>query len=699
MQNNNADLTNPVSAQEAQAKDSPGLSSVLEEMENGVDIQPLNDIVQGEYIEFNDNAVYENDEINETESSKNKKNSRIKKFARSALFVVLSVCLLVGLSVAFFHFDDYSHKANAVYQKDGQVCVKLENGNIITLDGVSNVTMSADGSKLVYSQDTASKTGKYDIRVIDFTKRSSVDKKGSVIVSGTDSDWQTDKNISYVYYTKTEQKSVKYYAYDTQTGKTDLVVSDVSDFFIPPSGDTVYYTRQTSDGKALFRKAFGEEAESLNDIQNIKSYSDDELLEIFYTVKNSDEDSDTFTLYKVSGANEPVKIADSISEVYLDDYEIGGNLYYFIKTQSEFNWQDVVDDNYADYDATLQKPDKSDYLITKGFIFKRTTVDEAAYNAAMQKYSQKLLRDEIRQALNSTKFSLAIASEYQIMVYDGNISKQLAGGIKLENLLAFSKTGAPRIVFSKTGIDSKKKLTMDSLYKTASDSGVDYAVDSVVNLLSEGYEITNAVKYAWFDGNKTLEYELKTGYNASSADYIFADRSKLLAAVKSDAAHYELYCSDINSESVSKGTVFASDVISYEVHGDALLYYSESQNGTSDLYEYKGGAVNPICESCADYYVRESGEIVAFKGIFSDSVLRSVDIVLYKDAKAQSVDKNASYKYFLIKDSYFAYITNYQNAAASDSQAPKGGELKVYTDGKSQTVDSGVTDVFAVRDF
>lgn len=699
MQNNNADLTNPVSAQEAQANDSPGLSSVLEEMENGVDIQPLDDIVQGEYIEFNDNAVYENDEINETESAKHKKTDKIKRFARSAVFVVLSVCLLVGLSVAFFHFDDYSHKANAVYQKDGQVCVRLENDNIITLDGVRNVTMSADGSKLVYSQDTASKTGKYDIRVIDFTKRSSVDKKGSVIVSGTDSDWQTDKNISYVYYTKTEQKSVKYYAYDTQTGKTDLVVSDVSDFLIPPSGDTVYYTRQTSDGKALFRKAFGEEAESLNDIQNIKSYSDDELLEIFYTVKNSDEDSDSFTLYKVSGANAPVKIADNISEVYLDDYEIGGNLYYFIKTDSDFNWQDVVDDNYADYDATLQKPDKSDYLITKGFIFKRTTVDEAAYNAAMQKYSQKLLRDEIRQALNGAKFSLAIASEYKIMVYDGNISKQLAGGIKLENLLAFSKSGAPRIVFSKTGIDSKKKLTMDSLYKTASDSGVDYAVDSVVNLLSEGYEITNAVKYAWFDGNKTLEYELNTGYNASSADFIFADRSKLLAAVKSDATHYELYCSDINSESVSKGSVFASKVISYEVHGDALLYYAESQNGTSDLYEYKDGAVNPVCENCADYYVRESGEIVALKGIFSDSVLQSVDIMLYKDAKAQPVDKNASYKYFLIKDSYFAYITNYQTAAASDSQAPKGGELKVYTDGKSQTVDSGVTDVYAVRYF
>lgn len=699
MQNNNADLTNPVSAQEAQAKDSPGLSSVLEEMENGVDIQPLDDIVHGEYIEFNDNAVYESDEITETQSVKDKKKSRIKKFARSAVFVVLNVCLLVGLSAAFFHFDDFSHKANAVYQKDGQVCVKLENDKIITLDGVRNVTMSADGSKLVYSQDTASKTGKYDIRVIDFTKRSSVDKKGSVIVSGTDSDWQTDKNISYVYYTKTEQKSVKYYAYDTQSGKTDLVVSDVSEFFIPPSGDTVYYTRQTSDGKALFRKAFGEEAESLNDIQNIKSYSDDELLEIFYTVKNSDEDSDTFTLYKVSGASAPVKISDNISEVYLDDYEIGGNLYYFIKTQSDFNWQDVVDDNYADYDATLQKPEKADYLITKGFIFKRTTVDEAAYNAAMQKYSQKLLRDEIRQALSSTKFSLAIASEYKIMVYDGNISKQLAGGIKLENLLAFSKSGAPRIVFSKTGIDSKKKLTMDSLYKTASDSGVDYAVDSVVNLLSEGYEITNAVKYAWFDGNKTLEYELKTGYNASSADFIFANRGKLLAAVKSDAAHYELYCSDINSESVSKGAVFASDVISYEVHGDALLYYAESKNGTSDLYEYKDGAVNPVCENCADYYVRESGEIVAFKGIFSDSILQSVDIMLYKDAKAQSVDKNASYKYFLIKDSYFAYITNYQTAAASDSQAQKGGELKVYTGGKSKTIDSGVTDVFAVRDF
>lgn len=699
MQNNNADLTNPVSAQEAQANDSPGLSSVLEEMENGVDIQPLDDIVHGDYIEFNDNAVYENDEVTETETAQDKKKAKIKKLVRSAVFVVLSVCLLVGLSVAFFHFDDYSHKANAVYQKDGIVCIKLENDNVITLDEVRHVTMSDDGTKLVYSQDTASKTGKYDIRVIDFKKRSSVDKKGSVIVSGTDSDWQTDNNISYVYYTKTEKKSVKYYAYDTQTGRTDLIVSDASDFYIPPMGDVVYYTRQTSDGKALFRKAFGEEAESLADIADLRSFSNDELLEVFYTVKNSGDDSDTLTLYKVSGASAPVKISDKISEVYLDDYEIGGNLYYFIKTESDFNWQDIVDDNYADYDATLEKPDKGDYLVTKGFIFKRTTVDEAAYNAAAQKYSQKLLRDEIRQALNDTKFSLALKSEYQIMVYDGNISKQLAGGIKLEDLLAFSKTGAPRIVFSKKGIDSQKKLTMDSLYKTAAKSGVDYAVDSVMNLLDEGYEITSAVKYAWFDGNKALEYELDAGYDMTNANYIFAGRDKLFAAVKSDDTHYELYCSDIDSSSISKGVAFASDVTSFEAQGDMLLYYAESQSGTSDLYVYKDGAVNPVCESCTDYFVRESGEVVAFKGVFSDSVLQSVDITVYKDGKAKTVDKNVSYKYFLIKDSYFAYITNYQTAAASDSQAPKGGELKIYSDGKAKTVDSGVTDIYAVRDF
>ena len=699
MQNNNADLTNPVSAQEAQANDSPGLSSVLEEMENGVDIQPLDDIVQGEYIEFNDNAIYENDEINETENSKEKKKAKIKKLVRSAVFVVLSVCLLAGLSIAFFHFDDYSHKANAVYQKDGTVSIKLENDNVITLDEVRHVTMSDDGSMLVYSQDTASKTGKYDIRVIDFKKRSSVDKKGSVIVSGTDSDWQTDKNVSYVYYTKTEKKSVKYYAYDTQTGKTDLVVSDAVEFYIPPSGDVIYFTRETSDGKALFRKAFGEDAESMADIENIKSFSNDEILEVFYTVKNRDDDSDSLTLYKVSGASAPVKISDKISEVYLDDYEIGGNLYYFIKTESDFNWQDIVEDNYSDYDATLKKPEKGDYLVTKGFIFKRTTVDEAAYNSAMQKYSQKLLRDEIRQALNSTKFSLALPSEYKIMVYDGNISKQLAGGIKLENLLAFSKTGAPRIVFSKKGIDSQKKLTMDSLYKTASESGVDYAVDSVMDLLDKGYEITNAVKYAWFDGNKTLEYELNTAYDTTDANYIFAGRDKLFAAVKADDTHYELYCSDIDSDSISKGVAFASGVTSYDAYGDTVFYYAESENATNDLYEYKNGAVNPVCENCTDYFVRESGDVVAFKGVFNDSVLQSVDIIVYKNGKSQTVDKNVSYKYFLIEDSYFAYITNYQSAAASDSQAPKGGEMKVYSDGKAKTVDSGVTDIYDVKVF
>ncbi len=60
------------------------------------------------------------------------------------------------------------------------------------------------------------------------------------------------------------------------------------------------------------------------------------------------------------------------------------------------------------------------------------------------------------------------------------------------------------------------------------------------------------------------------------------------------------------------------------------------------------------------------------------------------------IDKDVDLRFFVTEKNNFSYIKNYQNAAATDSEATVGGEMKIYSDGKIKDIDSGVTYIYAI---
>lgn len=698
--NNNKNLTDSDNVVKAQAELSPGLSSISKEMKNGVDIQPLDDIKAGEYVEFEDNVV-ENiatEENKETEElSVDKKFVRKMRLIQLSIIAVLIVSVIIGIYMAFFHSDDFTHSAVAIYEKNSAVNIMLENDDVLTLDNVSQIQLSDDGNILVYSQDTASKTGKYDIRVIDFSKRSSVKNYGSIIVSGIDSNWTMDNNGDFVYYQKKESGSTKYYAYSTQKSETKLIVADASDFFTPPKGDIVYYTRESSDNTILYRIRFGEDAESLGEVSNIKAVKDKNVLEIFYTIPNEDVEKEDFTLYKISGDSEKIKISDNVSEVYLDNYIPGGNLYYFVKNDAKLNWSDFIQDSYADSDASAEKPDKGDYLVTIGFIFKRTKLDETAYNRAMESYNKTLKRQEIREALNKLDLDLAVTAEYKVKAYDGQISKELASSVKLENLIAFAETGAPRIIYKTSGINSQKVIDMSSLYEIAVTKTVDDAMDYVIDCIEDDYEISTGCKYSWYDGNKVSEYDFDPECNISKAQFSFAGRNTIVTAVTANSTQSNLFISTVGNKEISKPVSISNNVMSFETESDKIYYTKQNGNNT-DLYVCDtGGKSSLICENNVQYFVNSDESVILFKGVYDGKTLASVDIISFKDGETETIDTNASFKHFLSNGSDFAYIKDYKTAAASDTEATVGGELTVYSQGKTHSIDNDVSSIYSIN--
>lgn len=698
MANKKSDLTSPVFVEKAQAGSSPELSPVIQEMKNGIDIQPLENIQKSEYISFKDNSLRDDNSKDNINSDENKIPFFKRRIVALGIVVVLICVAFFGAYTALFHLDDFSHGAVAVYQKGSIVNVLLENDNIIELENVNHAQLSNDGKTLVYSQDTSSKTGKYDIRVIEFTKRSSVKNEGSVIVSGIDSNWSTGNDAAFVYYTKTQNKTTKYYAYNTVSRQTNLIVSDALEFFTPPKGDIIYYTRDSSSGPILYRVRFGEEPEAISNVSNVKGFSNEDLLEIIYTVKEENEKATSHTLYKITGDKSAVKIAENVSEVYLDDYEVGGNLYYFVKMDAKLNWKDFVNDSYEEHDISLKEPDKGDFLVTRGFIFKSTKVDETAYSKAMQNYKKKLLRDEIREALNKLDLGLAVSSEYQIKVFDGSKSKELASGVKLENILAFAKNGAPRIIYSKTKIDSSQKTSIDKLYEIAAQKTVNDSVDFVINSLENDFEVVNGVKYSWYNGNNILEYDINPSFSIAKSSFFFGGRDRFFVAVKTDEIHFDLLYSSIKENEVSQSVAVASNVTAFNFKNDNLYFNVDSQNNTNDLYVFtKDGKTNLICEDNVQYFLKEADEVLALKAVSKNGVLWAVDIFSYDSTESKSLDKNVSYKHFVIDEDAFAYIKDYKTAAASDNEASVGGTMYIYSQGKIKEIDTEVTDILDIN--
>lgn len=695
MEKKKSDLTNLSHDKKAQAGSSPELSSVFEEMKNGIDIQPLEDIMPEKFIEFEDRCGNDDNEGFDTKRSK----KRIKKIKllRIAVVALLVCAVALGSYLALFRLDKLSHTAEAIYQKNSAVNVMLENGKTIELGPVKQVKLSDDGKTVVYSQDTSSKTGKYDIRVIDLTRRSSVQNKGSVIVSGTDENWSCTNDGAYVFYVNSANGSTKCYAYDTKTKKTLLISSGVEEIYTPPVGDIVYYTRSISGKEELYRTAIGGEPEFISEISAVRAFKNEEKSEIFFTVKDASVQNDiAYSLYKITAGNTAEKISDGVSEVYLDDYEIGGNLYYFVKNTAKLNWKDFVTDPYDEYDALLQKPDKGDYLVTKGFIFKTTKVDESAYNNALGTYQKKLVRDDIREALNKLDLGLAVSAEYKVRVYDGSASREIANGVKLENLLAFAKTGAPRVIFNKTEIDASKRTDMDKLYSIAAKDGTENAIDYVINSLGKKYETTSGCKYARYDGSKVLEYDFAPGYDVSKATFLFASRDAVFAAVKAEDTSFDLLFSTISDKAITESAKVASDITSFEAYGENVFYMAKSENG-NDLYICgKDGKSKAICKNCAQYFIVDGGNVVSFG--YSENAQSGAggNVVLYSGGESKTIDKDVDLRFFVTEKNNFSYIKNYQNAAATDSEATVGGEMKIYSDGKIKNIDSGVTYIYAI---
>lgn len=655
---------------DARAVNESELLPIYDAMKFSGDIQPVEDFIIPDYEKAPRPKERGDNKKTETKKKTNPIISALntvpKKIVAFLVAAVVAVSAIAGITVGVINSGKNELPVKSVYAVGSKMQLMLADGEAYSISGAQEIKVSDNSMMLYYSKNTSSKTGKFDLRAVNVSKKSSLKKAGSLIDNGIDEGWQINSDGSFLCYSKTESGIKSFYLYSAETGKTQLVSSDIEEVFLPSNGDVVYFTRRIGSVYSLHRVRYGEEPQNVKSgIDYVNFCDSDDGFEVLYTVQTGNELN--VDVFLVKNYDEPVEICSDVSEVYANDYSYKGNLYYFTKNNSTVNWQDFINDSYFESDINLQRPVEGDYLVEKGFIFKRYVLDTAAYNAAKNRYEAKQRRDSIREELNKIDLGLSVKDEYTCYVYNGLTTKKLASGIMLDNVVAYSVTEAPRLVYRKSVIAVENKITMDKLMDISSDGNVSDAIDYVRDTVGGSYDLSNDCIYTWYDGTKVLEYNVN-GYDVSKTEFILASGSTMYALTEG-----ELYFSEISESALSTGTLIDTSVSDCSF-ADGYLYYEKAVTPEKiSLYRHSvKDSKKHICDDLYSYFLTDSDYVLLLTKQQADNEL--MDIAVFSDGKYTAIDTDVSLKNFVYNGKNFAFIKN-----VGTSEIHNAGEMYIYT--------------------
>ena len=661
---------------DARAVKESELLPIYEAMSFSGDIQPLEDFETPEP----EKAEYQQKKKSELKGADRKKEparqiSSIKRIIQVVLIAAIALVVLgaggYGIYSAVTNRKSAS-PVNTIYSSGKTTYLALEDKRTFEIPEAEDIRVSKDGSRVYFCKNTSSKTGTYDIKLVDTAKSTSLKRGGSVICVGADEGWQINTNGTLLSYSKKDKGITKHYLYSAEAGKTVEIATDVDQVFLPSKGDVVYYTRTVDKTPSIHRVKFEENPEMVaTNYKHVKFCDSEDGSELLYTLA-ADEDG-TFDVYSVKDLNTANKICTGVSEVYLNDYVYGGNLYYFTKQTSAIDWQNFIYDKYAESDAAMTKPVESDYMVEYGFIIKRYILNESAFDAAKAQYNAKLKRDAIREALDKLNLGLEVSSTYDCHVFNAFSNQTLATGIYLDNMLAYSPTGAPRVIFRKSLIDVDDQISMDKLMSLANGTDASDAVDYVRRNVGRSFSVSDKCVYSWFDGNKVIQFAF-TDYKDKNTIFFTPTSSAMYGFFAG-----RVYCDTVSSTEFGKPERLADNVSECAVYNGFVYYQKMTDLSNSSLYRYSPETGEQHLGNNINSYVVMNDNCVVMLSI-SENTQALMNMSVFDGNETKTVDEGISINHFIYNGNTAAYLKISGDDSSSDT-----GEMYVWTAGGEPT--------------
>lgn len=600
---------------------------------------------------------------------------KIKVWLAAAAALIILLCLFVIV----FQVVNNSRPENngiVVYKKGNESIIRIGDLEAVVDDlSAANFKCDEENGRVFYTVDSSYKDGLYDLYFVRKHRSELVEPKIiDVGIQGT-----YDVVSGNVYYLKrnSDAGANDGCICDVDNGKIETFSTNVENIFPLKNSNQLYFTKMHGENtRVLYKYEDGGFSEICRDLTNIFLYNKTENPHIIYE-KKSLLGSGISELYIAYSDSEPEMICDSSYLVLYDDYSPSGNLYYFTTAEETVSWSYVIADQYSETDKLITKPKRDDFFSIFGI--------SAEYNAAFDEYTDKLIRDEIRAALNEAMingdFSVPV---YNLFAYNQKQTLKIAENIDPTKVYSVSAFGEPKVIFESAEV-LPSNTDMNTLVEIAQRSKMSEVIDYACAVVDDSIK-SEGMAFAAYGSEGAVKYALE-GYDKTKTLFSFAsDGSRIFAFVRdSQGERLNLYTNSIDSKMMpSAETVVDTGVSSYRFVDDSVLYLKSDINTISgDVYVFDGLKAEKLSNAASAFTV-ENGNIILLKDCEFVNSQQFADYYIYSESAEKLIDRNIvveSFKY-----------GNYGKAAYI-SQDGSGNRLCIYNGGKSVTVANGATEI------
>lgn len=594
-----------------------------------------------------------------------------KYFAGIAGVLVLLVAIFV-----IVHIVSSSGNKNAtlVYVKDNELNLfqkkePLVMGNeIFEEDEQHNLTQSVvqvseNGKYIFYPQD-------YGNEGFSLYRSKMNNKDAQEKIDGYVTTYQVVGDDKVVYI----KDNAEHKLYVNDFKDKDKIASDVSWFRVSEDKKTIFWCSVDADGEMdlYMQKLNGksEKTKIVSGIEYLHAYTDE-----FGTIIYEKDDN----LYILKDYGEKERIASDCLNVYAD---LNGNqqvVYYLLEGNGEIGIDDLIEDPYAESDSFMEYPDITDYQTTTikdSFWGPResTVTDDAGYQAAVQKYEEKLLRDEVRAAVGLN--SDVKVSSMELYCYDvkSGESEKLQEGLY---------EGAFDVLLSRDGVMAYTWLNFDEVQAISLDRLMKVYGESSEELIEAFYgAYTDIMEFVVCENTRQVILPIDEAEYGYGDDYTYGaavdtDSSIIYITIRHDeeekqsctlldfyykASEIEEHVMQENAENISlvkvcdEGLYYLCDEILYldeeevtdevynvyQAYDDKLIVQKDMSKDYKEctIYLIDGTESEKIAEDVAEWKCNDEGTI-AFLSDYNFKKYRG-DLEWYRNGEIQDIDSDVS---------------------------------------------------------
>lgn len=599
---------------------------------------------------------------------------RIKFFVASAVFVIALIAIIFFCISSFS--DGIFSENIIVYKSNDGFNIRIGNlEKIVSDESAADFKCDKENKRVFYSVESSYADGVYDLYFIE--------KKRSELTEPKIIDYGIERNYilnsGKIFYTKknTQAGALDAFCCDFDKSTVETFSSNVENIYPVDNSNTIFFIKLHADNRVLYKYSTESPIEICRDIVDIHLYNDCDSPHLIYETKSKIYNGMT-ELYRTEAEGAPELICDNTYRVMYEEYIPDGNLYYFTSSQENISWSYVIADEYSESDKTLTRPIRDTFLSILGI--------SVEYNEKLREYQDKLVRDEIREALNESvekgEFSAPV---YTAFAYNSDGSHKVAEKINPDAVYATASFGLPKLIFESSEI-IESETDMASLVEIAQRSTINEVIEYARSVVNNSIKSTG-IKISGQTDNGISVTSLE-GYSKTNTMFNFSRDGKRIYAFERDSAgeRLKLYSCEIGSDlKLSQKVNINNGISSYGFTDNSVIYLkSDIGKNTGDIYSYSGDENIKLSNAANAMKIVNSKEIIVMKNYDDSTELITADYYIVDEKEENLVSEKVNVGSFSMNNS---------GDSAYVAESEKSKALFICSDGISKQIDDGVIEI------